>query len=209
MNNSDLSLFSNFMTIIYNMDKRKGEIKLFGEKFVENNKDKCYLIIEGIEDNKYNLSSVWDLNLFKKGKIKISLTEIEPITNMSYIFYGCSLLKDLPDISNWDTSKVTNMSNMFFGCISLKTLPDISNWDTKNVTNMHSMFYDCSSLNYLPDISKWNTKNVRDMSYMFDGCCSLNNLPDISKWDTTNVTNMSFMFFGCNKKLMIPKKFME
>jgi len=45
---------------------------------------------------------------------------------MEGLFNGCSLLKELPDISKWNTSKVTNMSNMFSGCSSLKKLPDLS-----------------------------------------------------------------------------------
>ena len=32
------------------------------------------------------------------------------------------------------------MSFMFYECSSLSSLPDISKWDTKNVTNMCSMF---------------------------------------------------------------------
>ena len=35
---------------------------------------------------------------------------------MSYIFYGCSSLSSLPDISKWNTNKVTYMSYMFDGC---------------------------------------------------------------------------------------------
>ena len=62
------------------------------------------------------------------------------------------------------------MSDMFYGCYSLKNLPDISKWDTKNVTNMSGMFSWCESLNNLPDISKWDTKNVTNMSDMFYGC---------------------------------------
>ena len=62
------------------------------------------------------------------------------------------------------------MSHMFYDCSSLTNLPDISKWDTKNVTDMNGMFSDCSSLTNLPDISKWDTKNVTDMSYMFSGC---------------------------------------
>ena len=55
---------------------------------------------------------------------------------MSYMFYECSSLKSLPDISKWDTKNVTDMSGMFSECSSLNNLPDISKWDTKNVTNM-------------------------------------------------------------------------
>ena len=48
------------------------------------------------------------------------------------------------------------MSYLFFGCSSLKSLPDISKWNINNVTDMHALFTKCSSLSSLPDISKWN-----------------------------------------------------
>ena len=54
------------------------------------------------------------------------------------------------------------MSSMFYDCSSLISLPDISKWDTKNVTSMSFMFYGCQSLNSLAAISKWNTNNVFD-----------------------------------------------
>ena len=46
------------------------------------------------------------------------------------------------------------MSRMFFQCSSLESLPDISKWDTRNVKNMSDMFCGCSSLESLPDILK-------------------------------------------------------
>ena len=42
------------------------------------------------------------------------------------------------DISNWDVSNVTNMSYMFYGCTNFNQ--DISNWNVSNVINMGSMF---------------------------------------------------------------------
>ena len=35
------------------------------------------------------------------------------VTDMSYMFYECSSLSSLPDISEWNTINVTNMSFMF------------------------------------------------------------------------------------------------
>ena len=35
----------NVMTIIYNIDKNKSKIRLFGTDFVKNNKDNCYILI--------------------------------------------------------------------------------------------------------------------------------------------------------------------
>jgi len=49
------------------------------------------------------------------------------------------------------------MSGMFYNCSSLKNLPDISEWKTDNVTDMNSMFCKCSSLIKFPNIIKWNT----------------------------------------------------
>ena len=43
------------------------------------------------------------------------------------------------------------MSGMFWECSSLQSLPDISKWDTKNVTDMRWMFSGCSSLQSLPE----------------------------------------------------------
>ena len=58
---------------------------------------------------------------------------------------------------------------MFYKCSKLSLLPDISKWNTNNVTNMSCMFYRCELLSYLPDISKWNTNNVKDMRGIFYG----------------------------------------
>ena len=45
---------------------------------------------------------------------------------MNCLFYNCSSLKEIPDISNWDMSKIKSIDGMFYGCKSLISLPDIS-----------------------------------------------------------------------------------
>ena len=45
---------------------------------------------------------------------------------MNHMFYCCSSLINLPDISNWNTNNVTKMNYIFDNCLSLKNLPDIS-----------------------------------------------------------------------------------
>jgi len=217
----------NEINLIYKVDNK---IKLFGHDFVDRNRKNCKIIINGKEDE---LKEYKTFSLFKKkiDKLEIKLKGINHITdmrymfdgcsslsslrdiskwntnnitNMSYIFNGCSSLSSLPDISKWNTNNITNMSYMFNGCSSLSSLPDISKWDTSNVTNMSCIFNGCSSLSSLPDISKWNTNNAINMSYMLSGCSSLSSLPDISKWNTNNVINMSCMFEGCSSLSSIP-----
>ena len=43
------------MTIIYNIEKDKKDIQLFGSEFVSNNKNNCYLLIDVKKEN-YALS---------------------------------------------------------------------------------------------------------------------------------------------------------
>ena len=67
---------------------------------------------------------------------------------MNYLFYGCSSLIYLPDISKWNISSVEDMSNLFYGCSSLSFLPDISLWKL-NFFELKSMIKECiNSLNY-------------------------------------------------------------
>ena len=123
---------------------------------------------------------------------------------MSYMFYRCSSLSSLPDLSNWNTTKVIDMNGLFNECSSLSSLPDISKWITNNTIDMSDMFNGCSSLTSLPDISKWNTNNVSYMRQMFKGCSSLLSLPDISKWKIKHVIDMNGMFRGCSSLSSLP-----
>ena len=61
--------------------------------------------------------------------------------NLSQLFYGCSSLKSLPDISKWNFDNIKNTSLLFAGCSSLKTLPDISNWNLFNNKNKPISFH--------------------------------------------------------------------
>ena len=190
----------NEIYLIYKVDNK---IKLFGHDFVDRNRKNCKIIINGKEDE---LKEYKTFSLFKKKieKLEIKLKGINHITDMSYMFDGCSSLSSLRDISKWNTNNITNMSYIFNGCSSLSSLPDISKWNTNNITNMSYMFNGCSSLSSLPDISKWDTSNVTNMSCIFNGCSSLSSLPDISKWNTNNAINMSYMLSGCSSLSSLP-----
>ena len=86
---------------------------------MKNNKTKLKIETEGKigELNEYHYN-------YEIKNVEISLIGIENVTDISYMFAGCS---SLFDISKFDTSNVKNMENMFAECSSLKILPDISN----------------------------------------------------------------------------------
>ena len=181
----------NIITIIYKPNKSKKSFKLFGKKFIEKNKDNCYMIYEG---NKSEIKEKFILNNTNSKEIIVKLAGLNKIEDISHLFEKISSLISLPNISKINTEKITNMSCMFKFCSNLNSLPDISKWNTSNVTDMSQLFAKCSSLVKLPDISKWDTGNVSNMSSMFDSCTSLKNLPDISNWKMNKVTDISYMF---------------
>ena len=123
----------------------------------------------------------------------IEYLNTQNVTNMGFMFNGCSALRTL-DLSSFDTKNVTNMEYMFKGCSTLNTL-NLSSFDTKNVTNMEYMFKGCSALNTL-NLSSFDTQNMTNIQSMFKGCSALTTL-DVSNFDTKNVTNMSEMFSSC------------
>ena len=118
----------------------------------------------------------------------------EEVTNMGYMFYGCSSLTSL-NVSNFDTQNVTDMSYMFSACSGLTSL-DVSKFNTQKVENMHAMFSWCKGLHSL-NLSKFDTQNVKDMSRMFRRSSALKTIYVSDKFVTTKVSNGSEMFKDC------------
>ena len=119
-NEIDNNIKLNGMTIRYKLNNNDKRIKLFGEEFVKNNKERCKMIINNKEKE---ICEYLDID---KNILEIKLKEIKSIDNMSYMFSGCDSLETLPDISKWNTNNVINMSYMFSECKSLYRLADIS-----------------------------------------------------------------------------------
>ena len=115
----------------------------------------------------------------------------QSITNISKMF-SYSNLRNVTDLSNWNTTNVTNMSQIFEGS---QFNGDISTWNTGNVTNMFRVFGYNPQFNQ--DISGWNVSNVTNMHIMFQFASSFNQ--DISSWDVSSVTDMRAMFIAAGE----------
>ncbi len=173
----------------------------------------CYTLFDGFD----NLKTID----FGNG-----LVSTAKVTNMSYMFWNCSV-SDMDDLSWFDTSNVTTMANMFTaGNI---TSLDVSNWDTSKVTRMDNMLH-CSGLTELKglnklntssvtrmdlmfavhklktlDVTGWDVSKVKDMHQMFYWCGSssiLTEIKGLETWNTESVTNMSDMFRSCQKLVL-------
>ena len=95
--------------------------------------------------------------VFLQNQFRIyQIGNINNITNISFLFYGCSSLKSKPDISKWNTNIINDISFLFYGCSSLKSIPDISKWNTNKCFNFFVIFANCILLLSLPNISSWS-----------------------------------------------------
>ena len=202
--------YKSFMILKYipNIKKDKdNKIKLFGKKFYQNNKDNCLL---GINENEYPLSEYYTLkkNDMKNNELEVKLIQINPLTDMSYMFRSeedeSIYLSEISSITNWDTSKVTDMSNLFYNCTSLKSIKGISKLDTSNITNASNLFSNCINLTSIDDISQWKMDKLSDMSNMFYNCKNIVSLPDISTWNTKNIKDMRNTFCNCSSLKNLP-----
>ena len=170
-------------------------------------------------DNK-DISFNYRVNLEKgKHKIKYIIKDTNKITNLNFLFYGCSKLTNLDlsyintknvididfmfsmcksltniNLSHFNTKHVINMKYLFSWCESL-TFLNLSSFNTENVINMEGMFFSCKLLSCL-NLHNFNTQKVTNMEKMFGLCKSLISLR-ISSFNTQNVTNMLGMFLGC------------
>ena len=73
------------------------------------------------------------------------------------------------DLSDFDMENVTNLNSMFYGCSSLETL-DLSSFDTRNVTNFNYMFNETTNLNSINFGPNFIHKNDATTTGMFRGC---------------------------------------
>ena len=80
-----------------------------------------------IDNKECEINEEYNIKTYNNNKFKITLKGINNVTDMSFMFYECSSLSSLPDISKININNVTNMNLMFFKCSSLLSLPDISN----------------------------------------------------------------------------------
>ena len=129
---------------------------------------------------------------------KFDLSSFETTSNLKNtkeMFSGCGNVTEI-DLSKLDTSGVTDMSYMFDGCSKLKSIVGTSNWSGAAVTTTARMFHQCNELTAL-DLSYFITNtSLTNVEYMFNGCNNLSTL-NISGLNTSNVTSFNRLFYEC------------
>ena len=162
------------INLIYETEKEDNYI-IFGDKFVENNKDNIELNINGENSkliNKYKL---------RKGENNIKMKIKNKITNLQNMFLGCENLKNMDELKYLNTKYCNNFSCMFSECSSLSDIKGLEKWNVSNGNNFEGMFSECSSLSDIKGLEKWNVSNGNNFEYMFSECSSLSDIKGLEK----------------------------
>lgn len=125
----------------------------------------------------------------------------EDVTDMSYMFAGCTSLREVDGLQHSNFSNVTNMSHMFEDCTTISNNIVFNPLNTHNLrdTGMVAMFKGCINLTTL-NLSTFTTHRVTSMRDMFNGCVLLGTL-HLDNFDMTNVTNYENMCKNmCDRK---------
>ena len=120
--------------------------------------------------------------------------QTEDVTDMSYMFAGCTNLTTFSGIEYCNTTNVTNMEHMFEGCNMTGWSLDLNNFNTHNVENMSAMFKDCRSLQSL-NLNSFNTERVTDMQNIFNGCSNVQDIY-IENFIISDGTNLTGAFIN-------------
>jgi surface protein len=177
-------IYKNELNLIYETED-EGNYDILGKKFIENNKEKIELNVNGIKIDSVNIYKL------QKGKNNIKLKIKNRLTNMENMFYKCSKLKNIDDLKYLNTKYCTNFKGMFYGCTSLSDIWPLEKWNVSKGNNFKDMFYYCSSLSDIKPLEKWNVSNANNFSGMF-GRCSLKDTKPLKEW---NVQNFQSMFY--------------
>ena len=191
----------------YEIDRDQNVLRVLGEEFVRNNKNKGIIIYK---NKKYSLKGLFEPFDIKNNKLKIKMLLSKNSYNKSFMFSDCSLLLQFKFYNNIYTNNdiLINDKNLLYISIpetilndkliniNKNSVNDNTEWNTK-IHTINNIFSNCILLSSLPDISNWDTSNIIDMSKIFYNCRSLTSLPDISNWKTNNVIDMNKMFYNC------------
>ena len=186
------SRFRNKINLVYLGIGSDSPDNIFGEKFVDNNKNNLELVING---NPIELTSKFSLKI---GLNNIQLIIKKKLTNLEYMFYQCCQIKNIEELEYLDIREVNDFSYMFTECSYLSDIKSLENWNVSNGDNFSNMFDGCYSLSDIGPLEKWNVSNGKDFSYMFRGCAHLSDIKPLEKWNPSNGENFSYMFDGCS-----------
>ena len=202
--------------MVYKIKPGRNKIQIFGKKFVENNRDKCFILYKDKIRYLETYFQVKDINK-EDEQLKLLLTGLNDVSNRSYMFQECdSLVEFTLHKMDYDNSKkYTFFEEKDLGLEDSEKYNEFypkekefyldSDYSSVNFSCKRKSFENYSTLSFWVDEMKKKMNDIcQNMNCMFNECSSLISLPDISKWNTINVNNMGGLFSECSSLITLP-----
>ena len=197
--------------LFYETNKKSNVLRILGEEFVRNNKNKGKIIYE----NKiYSLRELFPINDNINNELKIIMILSKNCYNKSCMFKNCSSLIEIQfnnNIYNKEDIFFNSQNNLYIGLDKDKEINN--NYNNEFNYERNSFIYNSSPNEFekvsnrreklMYDDLKWNTK-ISVMKEIFSNCSSLIYIPDISEWDTSNIIDMNKVFYNCSSLPLLP-----
>ncbi len=106
-------IIDNEIILNYKIEKEH-KIRIFGDKFVNKNKNKYQIIIN---NKNYELTSFIDLDTLeiKDDNLEVHLKQLKNTLDISFMFCECNSLISIENITNWNIENIINISYLFEG----------------------------------------------------------------------------------------------
>ena len=91
--------------------------------------------------------------------IGIENLDVSKLEDTQGMFDMCVSLVEL-DLTNWNPKLLQKTRYMFYGCSNLKIIKNIENWQLPNIKDVCRMFCDCAKLDV--DLSNWDLTKIKD-----------------------------------------------
>ena len=120
----------NIGKMIYKTNENNKKIKILNKRFISNNMKRAKIII----NNK--LSNLRG-NIKNKSKFfKIKIKFVDNIIKLNSIFKECKSLYSVHNFKYINTIYLKTIYDLFYGCSSLLYIDDISDWNINNVNDI-------------------------------------------------------------------------
>ena len=117
----------NIGKMIYETAEYNKKIEIFNKVFIIKNMKRAKIIIK---NRQYNLK---DNIQNEKLKFKIEIKFLDNIINLNFMFKDCISLSSIHNFQNLITKYLRAVLGLFYGCSSLIYIDDISNWNINNI----------------------------------------------------------------------------
>ena len=183
------------ISIIYDVDNKVEEMRIFSDIFVHNNKEICQMVID---DKVSELKTTFNTKDYKKKELKIKLKNIEKCYDFNKMLDGCKSLSSLPEFYKLNTISINVMLELLKKCYESFFKDNAPKWLVNNLIHLLLKKKKNSDIEYkkiekvydqLED--EYYISTIMNVEQVIEKIIDLNcNYEEINKWVNESMENM-------------------